>query len=165
MRTALLVCAAMACCCGVLAWHAGDAQAKSAKLDRAERRIVRLVNRIRARHGLHHLRASRSLSRAASHHSREMLRRDYIGHASANGAPMGRRVRHYVHARWVGENIAITWGYRHAARRVVRMWMHSPPHRAVLLSRHPRRIGVGRAHGRLGPVEGALFTADFASAP
>ena len=23
------------------------------------------------------------------------------------------------------------------------MWMHSPPHRAVLMSKSPRRIGIG----------------------
>ena len=27
--------------------------------------------------------------------------------------------------------------------RLVTMWMNSPPHRAVLLSRHATRIGVG----------------------
>ena len=31
--------------------------------------------------------------------------------------------------------------------RAVRMWMHSPPHRAVLLSPSGRRIGVGKRRG------------------
>jgi uncharacterized protein YkwD len=28
-------------------------------------------------------------------------------------------------------------------KTLVSMWMHSPPHRAVLMSKSPRRIGIG----------------------
>jgi uncharacterized protein YkwD len=163
MRTALLACGAVICCCAVLAWNPGAAHAKNAKLDGTERKVVKLVNRIRARHGLRRLRTSPTLARAASDHTSDMLRADYLSHCSSDGTPMPTRVRRYTGARWVGENIAYT-SRRHAvARRVVRMWMASPGHRAVLLSPSGRRIGVGRGRGRLGSAPRAVFTADLAS--
>jgi uncharacterized protein YkwD len=164
MRTALLACSAVICCCVVLAWHPGAAHAKTAGLDGTERKVVKLVNRIRARHGLRRLKASATLSRAASDHTGEMLRADYLSHCSSDGTPMATRIRRYTGAHWVGENIATT-SRRHAvARRVVRMWMASPGHRAVLLAPSGRRIGVGRARGRLGSAPRVVFTADLASA-
>jgi uncharacterized protein YkwD len=63
---------------------------------------------------------------------------------------------------WVGESIAVIPG-RATARRAVRMWMNSPPHRAVLLSPSGRRIGVGKRRGKLGSARRAVFTADLAS--
>ena len=164
MRTALLACSAVICCCAVLAWQPGAAHAKSTKLDRTERRVVKLVNRIRARHGLRRLKASRTLAHAASDHTGDMLRADYLSHNSSDGTPMATRVRRYTGARWVGENIAVTTSRRRGlARRVVRMWMASPPHRAVLLSPMSRRIGVGRERGHLGSRTYSVFTVDFAS--
>jgi len=164
MRTALLACSAVICCCAVLAWQPGAAHAKNAGLDGTERKVVKLVNRIRAHHGLRKLRASRTLAHAASDHTGDMLRADYLSHNSSDGTPMATRVRRYTGARWVGENIAVTTSRRRGlARRVVRMWMASPPHRAVLLSPKSRRIGVGRERGRLGGAAYSVFTVDFAS--
>jgi len=138
------------------------AEASSARLDRAERKVIRLVNQIRTRHGLRRLKASRALSRAAGGHSSDMVRRDFFGHASSNGTPMNRRVKTYTRARWVGENLAIVSG-RGTAGRVVRMWMNSAGHRRVILDRKSRRIGVGRRSGRVGSFRGTVYTADFAS--
>jgi uncharacterized protein YkwD len=163
MRTALLVCSAVICCCIVLAWQPGDAQAKAGSLDGAERKVVRLVNRIRAGHGLRRLRTSRTLARAASSHTHDILRTDTLSHSSADGTPMPTRVRRYTGADWVGENVAAVWGRGSAARKVVRMWMASPSHRAVLLSGAASRIGVGRAVGSMAGAQRAVFTADFAS--
>ncbi len=163
MRTALLACSAVICCCAVLAWQPGAAHAKNAGLDRVERKVVRLVNRIRTHHGLRKLRASRTLAHAASDHTGDMLRADYLSHDSKDGTPMATRVRRYTGARWVGENIAVTSRRRGVARRVVRMWMASPSHRAVLLSPKSRRIGVGRERGRLGGAAYSVFTVDLAS--
>jgi uncharacterized protein YkwD len=163
MRTALLACGAVICCCAVLVWQPGAAHAKNAGLDGTERKVVKLVNRIRAHHGLRRLRASRTLAHAASDHTGDMLRADYLSHNSLDGTSMATRVRRYTDARWVGENIAVTSRRRGVARRVVRMWMASPSHRAVLLSPKSRRIGVGRERGRLGSVAYSVFTVDFAS--
>jgi uncharacterized protein YkwD len=163
MRTALLFCGAVICCCVVLAWQPGDAQAKTAALDGTERKVVRLVNRIRARHGLKRLRTSATLARAANDHTVDILRTDTLSHASSDGTPMATRVRRYTGADWVGENVAAVWGKGGTASKVVRMWMTSPGHRAVLLAPAGRRIGVGRAKGTMAGARRAVFTADFAS--
>ena len=162
MRTALLAGSAVICCCAILAWQPVQATAARARLDRTERKVIRIVNHIRARHGLRRLRACRPLSRAAADHTRDMLRRNFLSHASSDGTSMSQRVRRYTRARWVGESIAVVPG-RGTARRAVRMWMRSPAHRAVLLSPAGRRIGVGRRRGRLGFGRRAVFTADLAS--
>jgi uncharacterized protein YkwD len=163
MRTALLFCSAVICCCAVLAWQPGAAHAKNAGLNGTERKVVKLVNRIRARHGLRKLKASRALARAANDHTGEILRTDVVSHCSPDGTPMATRVRRYVGADWVGENIATVTRKSSAARKVVRMWMASPGHRAVLLSPNGRRIGVAKRAGRLGAMRAAVFTADLAS--
>ena len=163
MRTALLACSAVICCCAVLAWNPAGAAAKTASLDKGERKVIKLVNRIRARHGLRRLRACGTLARAASDHTGDMLRGDFLSHSSSDGTPMPSRVRRYTGADWVGENVAAVTRRGSTARRVVRMWMASPGHRAVLLSPSGRRIGVGRRAGKLGSAKRAVFTADLAS--
>ncbi len=164
MRTALLVCSAVICCCAVLAWNPAGAAGKTASLDKGERKVIKLVNRIRSHHGLRRLRACAPLARAANDHTGDMLRADFLSHSSSDGTPMPSRVRRYTGADWVGENVAAVARRRgSAARRVVRMWMDSPGHRAVLLSPSGRRIGVGRRAGKLGSAKRAVFTADLAS--
>ena len=132
------------------------AEAAGPRLDSGERAVVRAINRARAAHGLRAMRANRRLARAADVHSRSMLRSDYFSHGA-----FSQRVRRYVHYRSLGETIAMT--SRCSARRVVRMWLNSPSHRAVLLSGKFRRVGVGRRLGRLGSSRACLVTADFAS--
>ena len=163
MRSTLLLCSVVICCCAVLAWQPAKASADRGRLDRTERKVIRIVNRIRARHGLRRLRPNHRLALAASTHTGDMLRRDFLSHSSSDGTDMGSRVRRYTGAkRWIGENIVAMSG-RATARNAVRMWMHSPPHRAVLLSPSGRRIGIGKRRGRLGSTPLAVITADLSS--
>ena len=140
----------------VLSSAAPAAQASSPRMNAGERAIVRAINRARASHGVRALRSHRRLARAADSHTRSMLRADYFAHGA-----FASRVRRYVRSRRVGETIAMTT--RCSARRVVRMWMNSAPHRAVLLSRGFRSVGIGRRVGRLGTSRACLVSADFAS--
>jgi uncharacterized protein YkwD len=132
------------------------AQASGPRLDRGERAVVRVINRARAHHDIKRLVAGRRLALAADVHSRHMLAADYFSHGA-----FSRRVRRFVSFRRIGETIAMS--SRCSARRIVRMWLDSPGHRAVLLSRGFRRVGVGRRKGRLGAGRACLVTADFAS--
>ena len=132
------------------------AEAASPRIDRGERSVIRAINRARSAHGLRKLRAGGRLARAADAHSRSMLRSNFLAHGA-----FSQRIRRYTRRRAVGETIAMT--SRCSASRVVRMWLNSPPHRAVLLSRTFRRVGVGRRVGRLGARRACLVTADFAS--
>ncbi len=156
MRTvALLLCTLLSTLL-VSIFAAPAAEASGPSLDAGERAGVRAINRARSHHGLARLSTGRRLARAADAHTRHMLRADYFAHGA-----FASRVRRYVRSRRVGETIAMTT--RCSARKVVRMWLNSAPHRAVLLSRGFRRIGVGRRKGRLGAARACLVTADFAS--
>ena len=138
--------------------------AASSRLDRTERKIVKLVNSYRARHGRARLRPSGSLNRVAHRHSRAMVVHDFFAHSSRNGTPATTRVRRSSRARSVGENIAFVGaGQRRVAWQVVSMWINSPGHRAVLLGHSYRRIGVGGRRGNLRGSHGSAYTADFAS--
>ncbi len=132
------------------------AQAGGPRIDRGERTVIRAINRARSSYGLHRLLANRRLAHAADAHTRNMLRSNFFSHGA-----FSRRVHRYVHFRRIGETIAMT--SRCSARTAVRMWLNSPGHRAVLLSRRFRRVGVGRRLGRLGTTRACIFTADFAS--
>jgi uncharacterized protein YkwD len=157
MRTvACVLCALSTLLVLSFATAAPAAQAASARVDGGERAVVRTINRARAAYGLRALRSHRRLARAADAHTRSMLRSDYFSHGA-----FSQRVRRYVSFRRIGETIAMAT--RCSARKVVRMWLNSPPHRAVLLSRGFRRIGVGRRKGRLGATRACLVTADFGS--
>ena len=118
MRTALLACGVVICCCAVLAWQPAKASANGVgSLDRAERKVIRIVNRIRARHGLRRLKASRPLARAATVHTGDMLARDFLSHSSSDGTAMPDRVRRFTGRKaWVGESIAGDPGPRHRAQ-------------------------------------------------
>lgn len=71
--------------------------------------------------------------------------------------------RHGVRGRTVGETIAWGVGTDGTADAIVRMWLESPPHRATLLRRSFRYVGVGVASGLFGGFSGArIATADFA---
>ena len=133
-------------------------------LDGRERAIVRAINRQRSQHGLSKLRSSRRLARAADFHSWEMLDADYFAHESRDGGPFDVRVRRYANHKALGETLAMLGGCGpKAARRVVRMWMNSPGHRAILLSSSFRRIGLGKRIGDLHGSRACLVTADFGS--
>jgi uncharacterized protein YkwD len=142
-----------------------NAAGGSPRLDRAERGIIRAINRQRAAYGIAHVRASARLDRAADFHSREMLYGNYFAHPSLNGASMASRVRSFTHRKRVGETLAMLGGRcrRHMGGRVVTMWMNSSSHRAVLLSSRFKRVGVARRGGRLGGSRACMVTADFAS--
>jgi uncharacterized protein YkwD len=118
--------------------------------------IVKRVNAVRASHALAPLRMSRSLDRAAAAHCAEMLSGGALSHGS-----LGPRLEQYTSATTFGETIA--WMPSAAVGTVVRAWLQSPPHRAVLLSRRFHRIGVGARRGSLGGQSGTSFTADLAS--
>jgi len=144
---------------------------KRSSILRTQRRLLCLMNRTRAHFGLRPLRTNRCLHRVAARHAHDMVNRRYFAHTTPNGWDPGRRARAsgYVprRAAWiVGENIA--WGVAGAARPnwVVRAWMHSPPHRHNILSRHFRDVGIGVARGV--PVRGfrgvrlrATFSVEF----
>ena len=108
-----------------------------------EQRLLTAVNQTRQAHGLPPFRASGNLMRSARSYSHYMLARDYFGHVA--------RIRvSWSRWSWVGENLAIYPGWGTRVGSIVRSWMRSPPHRAILLGTRFRAAGVGYAHGDMG---------------
>lgn len=165
MRTVASVTLAFACLlAGLFTTPLTGVAAAKPHVDGKERAIVRAINRQRSKHGLSALRSSRRLARAADYHSWEMLDANYFAHESRDGGPFDERVRRFARHRTVGETLAMLGGCgRKAAGRVVRMWMNSSGHRAILLSSSYRRVGVGKRTGDLGGNRACLVTADFGS--
>jgi uncharacterized protein YkwD len=139
------------------------AAAAAAGLSGSERALIRRVNDVRSEHGLTRLKPSRALARAADRHSHDMLRGDFFDHDSSDGTPFDHRVRRYTDAQTLGETLAAISLRRGGAATVVRMWMESPPHRAIVLDGGFGRIGIARRWGTLGGAEQSVVTADFAS--
>lgn len=165
MRFIASLTAAVALLAAVTVAPAAGARTSKPRLDRAERALVRAINRQRARAGLAAVRPSRALAHAANHHSHEMLRGDYFAHESRNGGPMNQRLAHFTSSHEVGETLAMLGGRcgRHFAHRVVRMWMASPGHHAILMSGEYSRVGIGSRSGHLGGRRACMVTADFSS--
>jgi uncharacterized protein YkwD len=128
-----------------------------------ERRVIRLVNTVRAHHGVPPLIACARLGRAARVHSADLARRGFLAHESSDGTPMDQRVRRFLPARTVGETLASVRARSGAASTVVDLWLASPPHRAIMLSRAFGRIGIGLRVGAMGNAPALVVTADFAS--
>jgi len=121
--------------------------------------LLNEINRVRAAHSAPPLRIDRRLERAARAHSGDMLRRGYLSH----GAFAQRLTGFGARGRAVGENLAWGVGSRASAQAIVAAWLASPPHRANLLRRGFRRVGVGRLVGTFAGNGGAaVVTADFA---
>jgi uncharacterized protein YkwD len=136
----------------------------TAAQSQAEKAIVREINRARRAHGLRAVRVSTGLARVAKAHSRKMLQHDVLTHSSLDGSSFGARLQRAGKRRRYGETLA--WapdGSGTTARVLVKLWMGSAHHRAVLMDGSLRRVGVGRVSGAMGAQSGAAITADFSS--
>lgn len=127
-----------------------------------------LLNGERRRHGLPALAANGRLALAARRHAGDMVSRRYFAHTSRSGSSVTARVRRagYLRGvrRWfVGEILAWRAGRRATPLVALRMWLHSPGHRALVLEGRFRDAGVGIVAGapRRGQGRGATFTVDF----
>lgn len=118
-------------------------------LDTYEQRVQRLVNARRASHGLRRVRFATCANRVAQEWSDHLSETGLFEHRSME------EVLDRCDASYAGETLGRG---TMTARKLVRMWMQSPGHRAILLSRKPRRIGVGAAHDDSGRL---VVTANF----
>jgi uncharacterized protein YkwD len=133
-------------------------------------RAVRcLVNAQRAAHGLKALRPSRELRVAAEAHGADMVAHRFFAHVSPFTGAITDRARRAGYVRSddyaLGEDIAWGEGELSTPDSIVTAWMNSPGHRAVILDRDYRDVGVGIVAGV--PVDaelpGATFVLDVGS--
>jgi uncharacterized protein YkwD len=139
-----------------------------------DRATLCLINHIRRRHGLRRLRFSRALGGVATGQVHDMVRGDYFADHSLLGLTPSARIMVALHtARSAAFSVStaqnIGWGLGSAATPagIVRAWMHSPPHRRIMLTRAFRKAAVGVApalprelgHGSAG----ATYAVEFAA--
>jgi uncharacterized protein YkwD len=135
-----------------------------------EAAVLSNVNQIRAQHGLRALTLSDRLSAAANQQSESMGAKGFFSHNSADGTAFWKRIRRYYTDRnyryWsVGENLL--WSSPDVgAAQALDMWMRSPEHRANLLSKRWREIGLSAVHVQAAPgafqgLDVTIVTADF----
>ena len=99
-----------------------------------EKDVQRWINVQRDKRGLRHLQLASCTDRVAERWGSYLAAHDAFYHQSMDA------ILKECRARYAGETLgrgAIS------PRRLVRMWMNSPSHRKILLSKQPRRVGIG----------------------
>ena len=135
-----------------LAFAPPSAAATTTAYDALEGPLVTKINQLRAGRGLPKLTVASRLTSAATRHASSMGRNGYFAHdlytplRAADWTPFSTWIRWYWpgpgYSSWsAGENLFCST-YTPTAREVVDAWMASPGHRAVLLTRGWRAIGV-----------------------
>lgn len=141
-------------------------QPAAAGFPAAERSVLCAVNGVRRSHARAKLRRNRALDRAARTQARNMIRQGFFDHVSPGGGTPVKRARAagYLRGRagaWVvAENLAWGTGDRSTAKFTVGAWMRSPGHRANMMLREVRDIGIAVVPGA--PRKGGRNEADAA---
>jgi uncharacterized protein YkwD len=141
---------------------AGGAVARAARRASYGHAVLAELNHVRRVHHLPTVRLDGRMSATAASHSRAIARSGSFAH----GAWDVRVARASGDANALGETLG--WMTRTSARgeasSIVHGWLASAPHRRILLDGRYRRIGIGRAKGRLDGQRAAIYTVDWASA-
>ena len=129
--------------------------------------IICLHNKIRGESGLPQLKGNAKLRRAAEGHSADMVTSRFFDHTTPSGATMVNRIMRTGYVRpdrgWIlGENLEWGTGALATPQGAIDAWMNSPGHRANILKKGDRDVGIGITLGvpTSGAV-GATYTVDF----
>ncbi len=142
----------------------------SISLNSYEQQLVKAINKERTARHLAKLRVNAKLVDAARSHSADMGEKQYFDHNSPSGETWSRRIVHHGYTRegyrtWkAGENIAWGAGLCSSPVAIVDSWMGSSMHRAVILAKDFRDLGVGAVScNGYGSVDGLVwfFTLDL----
>jgi uncharacterized protein YkwD len=116
---------------------------------RAERKMTRAINAVRAQYGLPAFRRSESLTGSAERYSSYLMEHDVFTHQSSIWAS----------SRFALLGEALEWhsGRRFKIGETIRNWLGSPTHRDILLSPLMRRQGAGVTRGRLGSRRATIW--------
>lgn len=133
--------------------------------------VLCLLNNERRKRNMKPLRINDKLSSAALGHTLSMREGGYFAHDEPTGSTFSDRILSTGYTsgarRWmVGENLAWGSGSLGTPKGLMRAWMNSPPHRANILERRYREIGLGIEWGtptNPAATNGAIVTTDFGS--
>lgn len=112
-----------------------------------QRLVTAEINAVRRQHKLPRLAVSAQLARAGKQHAQQLALAGYFSHDWSDGTPFGTWIRRFYPVgsarRWsAGENLA--WATPDvSAGQAVEMWLQSPEHRRILLSKTWKQVGLG----------------------
>jgi uncharacterized protein YkwD len=123
-------------------------QPTSANLAQIDAATFCLVEQVRAAHRLRPLRLNRPLQSVATSQTRDMVAGDYFGDNSISGQTPMQRILASPYPSGAArvnsaQNIGWATGPLATPAAMVRAWMSSIPHRAIILTPRFRDIGVG----------------------
>ena len=132
-------------------------------LEVVERATFCLLNKERTSRGIRKLRRNRRLDLASKRHARSMAARNFFEHGNFVGRIRSANYLRGVRGYRLGENIAWGSGSMGTPAEIVDAWMHSPGHRANILQRGFREIGIGVARGtpNRSYENGGTYVTDF----
>ena len=139
------------------------------QLDQARRTILCLLNERRDAAGLPNLQRNNRLEAAAQRHNEQMDGTGCFAHECPGEASLEGRLEgiNYIIGgllRWAfGENVAWGEGSRATPKSIMAAWMASPGHRANILNRNFREVGIGFSRGtpNADNAAGGIYTTDF----
>ncbi|MCX7680672.1 MAG: LysM peptidoglycan-binding domain-containing protein, partial [Anaerolineae bacterium] len=120
--------------------------------------LARLINEVRAQHGLPPLAYNETLAQVAQAHANDCLQRGRGGHIGSDGSTVKMRMQRagYDPLYW-----SECWAHTTSPRSALDMWMNetppNDPHRRTILSTTLTEIGVGIVK----PAWGYYFFANF----
>ncbi len=146
----------------------GTCSGGTIQLTTDEKRTLDLHNQTRAANGLPGLCVHPALTNAARSHSQEMLDKGYFAHNSYNGETVKARLERFGYtfsgySFWkYAENIYWDSGTSASPDSAHKWWMNSAGHKANILSRDFREVGIGVRTGTYKGYAGAkMYTVDF----
>ena len=114
------------------------------------RATVCLVNKERTKRDRAKVKAHSTLGKAARRYADEMVEEEFFDHISPEGSTLSSRVKRTSYLRssrirrwYLGENLAWGTGERATPLEIVDSWMDSKGHRANILRKRFRELGVG----------------------
>ena len=147
----------------------GEVRAEKLRNREARASIRCFLNRERKQRGLKRLDDDRKLQRAAQKHNEAMMKKGCFSHQCPGEGSLEARLRSVDYLirgllSWTyGENIAYGGEHYGTPKAIVKAWMHSPGHKANILNRNFRDVGVGFSPGTPGNpnADGGTYTTDF----
>ena len=120
-------------------------QPAGANLSSMEAEIVKLINKVRADHGLSQLAIDQSLTNVARARTNDMLSQNYFSHYAPNGSTFFNLLRNsgigYSNA---GENLGNATPANYGSPGAfINAWLNSPSHRDNMLRSSYRLVGIG----------------------
>jgi uncharacterized protein YkwD len=117
--------------------------------DRAERKMTKAINDVRAQHGLPAFERSDSLTGSAERYSSYLMSHDVFTHQASIWASDKFAM--------LGEALEWHSGRRFEVGATIQRWLRSPSHRAIVLSPVMRRQGAGVTRGRYGSRRATIW--------